>query len=125
VYVIAAGVGLFTAIGLLRVVRGWSMAALVPGAYVFMILLSCVAPERVVHTLGCEVDPRRPYEDEPEWNTLRNRTNRVIAVIDVPRQTQAAIATLERVGIGDRLAAFAGEEGAPDRSMPRASTAAA
>ena len=48
VYAIAAGVGLFTAIGLLRVVRGWSMAALVAGVYVFMILLSFVAPERIV-----------------------------------------------------------------------------
>jgi hypothetical protein len=57
-------------------------------------------------------------------HTLRNLTNRVIAVIDDPRQTQAAIATLERAGIGDGdLAAFSGEE-ACDRSMPRASTAA-
>ena len=44
---------------------------------------------------------------------LRNLTNRVIAVIDDPRQTQAAIATLERAGIGVRdLAAFSGEQGA-------------
>ena len=48
VYVIAAGVGLFTAVGLLRVVKGWSMAALVAIVYVFMILLSFVAPERIV-----------------------------------------------------------------------------
>jgi hypothetical protein len=48
VYVIAAGVGLFTAMGLLRVVRGWSMATLLAGVYVFMILLSFVAPERIV-----------------------------------------------------------------------------
>lgn len=48
VYVIAAGVGLFTAIGLLRVVRGWSMAALVAVVYVCMILLSFVAPEQIV-----------------------------------------------------------------------------
>lgn len=46
-------------------------------------------------------------------HTLRNLTNRVIAVIDDPRQTQAAIATLERAGIGDGdLAAFSGEAGA-------------
>ena len=46
-------------------------------------------------------------------HTLRNLTNRVIAVIDDPRQTQAAIETLERVGIADRnLATFSGEEGA-------------
>lgn len=57
-------------------------------------------------------------------HTLRNLTNRVIAVIDDPRQTQAAIATLERAGIGERdLAAFFGGK-ARDRSMPRASTAA-
>jgi len=48
VYVMAAGVGLFTAIGLLRVVRGMSMAALLAGVYVFMILLSLVAPETIV-----------------------------------------------------------------------------
>jgi hypothetical protein len=35
-------------------------------------------------------------------HTLRNLTNRVIAVIDDARQTQAAIATLERAGIGVR-----------------------
>ena len=46
-------------------------------------------------------------------HTLRNLTNRVIAVIDDPRQTQAAIDTLERAGIADRdLATFSGEEGA-------------
>ena len=48
VYAIASGVGLFTAIGLLRIVKGWSMAVLVGGVYVFMILLSFVAPERIV-----------------------------------------------------------------------------
>ena len=46
-------------------------------------------------------------------HTLRNLTNRVIAVIDDPRQTQAAIETLERAGVRRRdLAAFSGEEGA-------------
>ena len=48
VYVIAAGVGLFTALGLLRVVKGWSMAAIVAGVYVSMILLSFVAPGWIV-----------------------------------------------------------------------------
>jgi hypothetical protein len=48
VYVIAAGVGVFTAIGLLRVVRGWSMARLVAGVFAIMILLSFAAPVRVV-----------------------------------------------------------------------------
>jgi hypothetical protein len=47
-YVIAAGVGLFSAIGLLRVVRGFSMAALLAAVYVFMILLSFAAPGRIV-----------------------------------------------------------------------------
>ena len=45
--------------------------------------------------------------------TLRNLTNRVIAVIDDPRRTQSAIETLERAGIADRdLATFSGEDGA-------------
>ena len=44
IYTIAAGVGLFTAIGLLRVVRGFSMAALLTGVYVVMLVLSLVAP---------------------------------------------------------------------------------
>ena len=46
-------------------------------------------------------------------HTLRNLTNRVIAVIDDPRQTQAAVETLERAGVADRdLTTFSGEEGA-------------
>jgi len=46
-------------------------------------------------------------------HTLRNLTNRVIAVIDDPRQTQAVLDRLERAGIADRdLATFSGEEGA-------------
>jgi hypothetical protein len=48
------------------------------------------------------------------WNghVLRNLTNRVIAVIDDPRQTQAALTRLEQAGIGNRdLAALSGEEG--------------
>jgi hypothetical protein len=48
IYIIAAGVGLFTAIGLLRVVRGFSMAALLAGVYVVMIVLSFLAPASVV-----------------------------------------------------------------------------
>lgn len=48
VYVIAVGVGVFTAVGLLRVVRGWSMAKLVAGVIALMILLSFAAPARVV-----------------------------------------------------------------------------
>jgi hypothetical protein len=47
-YVIATGVGLFTALGLLRVVRGFSMTVLLSGVYAVMILLSLVAPERIV-----------------------------------------------------------------------------
>jgi hypothetical protein len=46
-------------------------------------------------------------------HTLRNLTNRVIAVVDDSRQTHAAVETLERAGIADRdLATFSGEEGA-------------
>ena len=46
-------------------------------------------------------------------HTLRNLTNRVIAVIDDPRQTQAVVETLERAGVADRdLATFSGENGA-------------
>jgi hypothetical protein len=46
-------------------------------------------------------------------HTLRNLTNRVIAVIDDSRQTQAVLDRLERAGIADRdLATFSGEEGA-------------
>jgi hypothetical protein len=52
--------------------------------------------------------------------TLRNLTNRVIAVIDDPRHTQAAVETLERAGIADRdLATFSGEEfSSMSRSRP-------
>ena len=46
-------------------------------------------------------------------HTLRNLTNRVIAVIDDPRHAQAAVETLEHAGIADRdVATFSGEEGA-------------
>ena len=48
IYVIATGVGLFAAIGLLRVVRGFSMAALLGCAYALMIALSLVAPAHVI-----------------------------------------------------------------------------
>ena len=45
-------------------------------------------------------------------HALRNLTNRVMAVIDDERKTQAAVETLERAGIADReLATFQGEEG--------------
>lgn len=47
-YIIAAGVGLFTAVGLLRVVRGFSMGALLAGVYIVMIVLSFVAPPTFV-----------------------------------------------------------------------------
>lgn len=42
--IIAMGVGLFTAVGLLRVVRGFSMAALLAGVYGVMLVLSLFAP---------------------------------------------------------------------------------
>jgi hypothetical protein len=45
VYVIAAGVGVFTALGMLRVVRGFSMARLLACIYVAVIALSFLAPE--------------------------------------------------------------------------------
>lgn len=48
IYVIAAGVGLFVAIGLLRVVRGFSMTALLTAVYAVMIALSLVAPASIV-----------------------------------------------------------------------------
>lgn len=48
IYIIAAGVGLFAAMGLLRVVKGFSMAALLAGVYAVMIILSLVAPANVV-----------------------------------------------------------------------------
>lgn len=48
IYCIAAGVGVFTGIGLLRIVRGFSMAALLGGVYACMILLSLVTPANVV-----------------------------------------------------------------------------
>lgn len=43
-YIIAAGVGVFTALGLLRIVKGFSMAGLLVGIYAVMILLSLAAP---------------------------------------------------------------------------------
>lgn len=48
IVVIAVGVGIFAAVGLLRVVWGFSMAALLASAYAFMILLSLVSPEAFV-----------------------------------------------------------------------------
>lgn len=47
-YVIAGGVGLFAALGILRVIRGFSMPALLAGVYAFMILLSLFAPATIV-----------------------------------------------------------------------------
>lgn len=48
IYIMALGVGLFTVVGLLRVLRGFSMAALLTGVYGVMILLSLVAPDTFV-----------------------------------------------------------------------------
>ncbi|MCC7010469.1 MAG: DUF1538 domain-containing protein [Acidobacteria bacterium] len=48
IVIIAVGVGLFTAIGLLRVVRGFSMAALLATVYIVMIALSLVTPDNFV-----------------------------------------------------------------------------
>ena len=48
VYVIAAGVGIFVAVALLRVVRGFSMAWQLTVVYGLMIVLSLVAPSEMV-----------------------------------------------------------------------------
>lgn len=48
IYVIAVGVGVFTALALLRVVWGVSMAALLTGVYSLMILLSLLSPAELV-----------------------------------------------------------------------------
>jgi len=48
IYVIAAGVGLFAAIALLRVVHGFSMRLLLAIAYSLMLVLTLLAPERFV-----------------------------------------------------------------------------
>lgn len=48
VYVIAAGVGLLSAVALLRVVFGFSLTHLLAGVYALMILLSLLAPAEVV-----------------------------------------------------------------------------
>lgn len=48
VYLIAAGVGLFSALALLRVVRGFSMTVLLAGTYGVMIVLSLFAPMEFV-----------------------------------------------------------------------------
>ena len=46
-------------------------------------------------------------------HTLRNLTNRVMAVIDDAQHAQAAVETLERAGVPEReLAALSGTEGA-------------
>jgi hypothetical protein len=48
IVIIAAGVGIFTAIGLLRVVKGLSMAALLAAVYTTMLVLSLVAPASII-----------------------------------------------------------------------------
>jgi len=48
VYVIAGGVGLFAAAALLRIVYGVPITWLLAGAYALMLVLSLVAPERIV-----------------------------------------------------------------------------
>lgn len=48
IYVIAAGVGLFAAVALLRIVYGFSMRILLTGGYALMILLSLLAPAAFV-----------------------------------------------------------------------------
>ncbi len=48
IYVVAVGVGLFTALALLRVVWGFSMAYILGAAYSVMILLSFLAPADLV-----------------------------------------------------------------------------
>jgi hypothetical protein len=48
IYIIATGVGLFTSIGLFRVVKGFSMAALLAGVYAAMIVISLVAPSTII-----------------------------------------------------------------------------
>jgi len=48
VYVIAAGVGLLSAVALLRVVFGFSLMYLLAAVYALMILLSLLAPAEVV-----------------------------------------------------------------------------
>jgi hypothetical protein len=48
VYVIAAGVGLFAAVALLRIVYGVPITWLIAGAYALMLVLSLSAPERIV-----------------------------------------------------------------------------
>lgn len=46
-------------------------------------------------------------------HTLRNLTNRVMAVIDDPSRAQAAVETLERAGVPERqVATLSGTEGA-------------
>lgn len=48
VYIVAVGVGLFAALALWRIVRGFSMVYLLAAAYSIMILLSFLAPEELV-----------------------------------------------------------------------------
>jgi len=57
-------------------------------------------------------------------HTLRNLTNRVMAVIDDAEHARAAVETLERAGVPEReLAALSGTEGARESTL-RGPTAA-
>jgi hypothetical protein len=48
VYIVAGGVGVFTALALLRVIYGFSMTYLLAAVYVLMIVLSLLSPARFV-----------------------------------------------------------------------------
>jgi hypothetical protein len=48
IYVVAVGVGLFAALALVRIVRGFSMTYLLAAVYAIMILLSFLAPGELV-----------------------------------------------------------------------------
>lgn len=48
VYVISAGVGLFVALSLLRIIYGFSLARLVAVIYSIMLILSLIAPSNIV-----------------------------------------------------------------------------
>jgi hypothetical protein len=48
VYIVAVGVGVFAALALLRIVRGFSMAYLLAAVYSIIIVLSFVAPAQLV-----------------------------------------------------------------------------
>ncbi len=48
IYIIATGVGILTAVGLLRVVKGFSMTVLLAAMYAAVLVLSLVAPAEIV-----------------------------------------------------------------------------